>query len=195
MERALDVARANGIARTRDFERAGVPRSYLSRLRADGLLVRTARGRYELPDTPLSQFHELAAAARAVPRGTIAATSALRFHGLLSKVPSCIWMILPAKAWKPVGLAPNIEIIRESDETLGDHVSQHDIDGVNVPITDLAKTLCDCFKYRRKVGHALAVEALHQAVDRQLVTKAELISLSRRTRVRTVIAPHLEAIS
>lgn len=194
-KRALEVVRDKGIARTRDFERVGVPRSYLSRLRAEGLLVRTARGRYELPGAAMSRFHALAAAARAVPRGAIAASSSLHFHGLLEDVPAKIWMLVPATAWKPVGITPDVEILREAEEMYGDHISHHKIDGVNVPLTNLGKTLCDCFKYRRRVGLALAVEALQVAFERELITKAELIPLATRIRVRTVMAPYLETIS
>mgnify|MGYP005990118417 FL=1 len=194
-KRALDVVRAKGIARTRDFERVGVPRAYLSRLQDEGLLVRTARGRYELPGAAMSRFHALATAVRAVPRGTIAASSSLHFHGLLPEVPDRIWMLVPAKAWKPVGIMPDIEILRESEETFADYISNHQIDGVNVPLTNLGKTLCDCFKYRRRIGLALAVDALRVAFERKLITKAELMPVAIRTRVRTVMAPYLETIS
>ncbi len=47
--RALQIARRQGIARTRDFAAAGIPRVYLQRLWDEGRLVRTARGLYQLP--------------------------------------------------------------------------------------------------------------------------------------------------
>ena len=38
-DRALMLARERGIARTRDFDSAGIPRVYLQRLRDAGLLT------------------------------------------------------------------------------------------------------------------------------------------------------------
>ena len=43
-ERALAVARDQGIARSRDFESVGIPRIYLQRLRDEGLLTQPGRG-------------------------------------------------------------------------------------------------------------------------------------------------------
>ena len=42
--KALAIARKSGLARARDFEMAGIPRTILARLVADGSLIRPARG-------------------------------------------------------------------------------------------------------------------------------------------------------
>jgi hypothetical protein len=48
-ERALNVTRARGIVRARDFKAAGIPLVYLKRLTDAGDLVRLGRGLYQEP--------------------------------------------------------------------------------------------------------------------------------------------------
>ena len=40
---------------------------------------------------------------------------------------------------------------------------RHRIEGVEVPVTDPARTIVDCFRYRAKVGLDVAMEGLRKA--------------------------------
>jgi predicted transcriptional regulator of viral defense system len=78
-------------------------------------------------------------------------------------------------------------------------IDQHRIDGVPVRITNVAKTLADCFKYRNKVGLDAALEALkgvlwEGAQDRR-VSIDELWQHARLDRVANVMRPYLEALA
>ena len=101
MDRAVTVARERGIARARDFEAAGIPRTYLRRLQDKGLLRRTGRGLYQLADAEWSESHNLAEVARTVPHGAICLLSALRFHELTTQLPHQVWVLIGHKKWAP----------------------------------------------------------------------------------------------
>lgn len=47
-------------------------------------------------------------------------------------------------------------------------------DVVQIPVTDVAKTIVDCFKYRNKIGIEIAIEALRQAWLERKVTMDEI---------------------
>ena len=53
-------------------------------------------------------------------------------------------------------------------------VEEHDIDGVKVRIYSPAKTVADCFKYRRKIGTDVALEALRDCWHSRRCTMDEL---------------------
>ncbi len=53
--------------------------------------------------------------------------------------------------------------MRFSEAGLTEGVEEHEIDGVPVRITNLARTVADCFKYRNKIGLDVAPEALKDA--------------------------------
>lgn len=120
-ELALAVARDRGIARSRDFEAAGVPRIYLQRLRDEGLLTQPGRGLYTLTNSQISAHHSLAEAAKSVPTGVIGLLSALQFHEMTTQLPSHVWMLLPSKAWVPSRPPVTLKILRASGEPTRPH--------------------------------------------------------------------------
>jgi predicted transcriptional regulator of viral defense system len=194
-EKALAIAHRSGLVRARDFEKAGISRTILTRLVADGSLIRPTRGFYQLADADISAAHSLAEAAMAAPKGIVALLSALRFHGLTTQLPYQVWMLMPSKAWAPTSPPVKLRIIRASEASLTAGVEQHKIDGVSVPITSAAKTIADCFKYRSAVGRDVAIEALRDGLRERKTTRPELQRFALICRVQNVVRPHLETLS
>lgn len=193
--RAVEVARARGVARTRDFDAAGVPRVYLRRLLDAGILARPGRGLYQLAAGEFSAAHSLAEAARAVPRGVVALLSALQFHELTTQVPHEVWMLLPSKAWPPASPPVSVRVVRASGGALDAGVERHVIDGVPVPVTAPAKTIADCFKHRSKVGLDVAIEALKDCLRTRRASVDDLWRFAAVCRVQRVMRPYLEALA
>jgi predicted transcriptional regulator of viral defense system len=69
------------------------------------------------------------------------------------------------------------------------------IDGVTVRITSPARTIVDCFRYRRIVGLDIAMEALRMGVRADKARPADIAQLATDLRIATVIRPYLEAIA
>jgi predicted transcriptional regulator of viral defense system len=191
-KRALQIVQRQGLARTRDFAAAGIPRVYLQRLRDEGQLVQTARGLYQLPDARLSTAHSLAEAARILPRGVVCLLSALQYHGLTTQTPYEVWMILASKDWAPKNPPVSIKVVRASGEALAAGIERHAIERVPVPITIPAKTVADCFKYRNKIGLDVAIEALKDCLRLRRATADELWRYAAICRVQNVIRPYIE---
>jgi predicted transcriptional regulator of viral defense system len=194
-ERALAVARDRGIARSRDFESVGIPRIYLQRLRDEGLLTQPGRGLYELANSEIGAHHSLAEAAKAVPAGVIGLVSALQFHGLTTQLSPQVWLLIPPKGWVPRQPPVSLKIVRAGDPALKAGVEHKLIDKVIVPITSPAKTIADCFKYRRKVGLDIAIEALRECLSKKCAPRDEIWRYAAIDRVQNVIRPYLEALS
>lgn len=194
-ERALAVARDRGIVRSRDFEKAGIPRIYLQRLRDEGLLTQPSRGLYALANLEKSAHHSLAEAANVVPSGVIGLLSALQFHGLTTQLPAEVWMLLPPKAWIPRRPPVSLKIARASGEALKAGVEHHIVDRVAIPVTSPAKTVADCFKYRGKVGLDVAIEALRDCLTKKRATRDEIWRYAAIDRVQNVMRPYLEALT
>lgn len=196
-QRALEVMRQRGIVRGRDFDAAGIPRVYLQRLSAEGVLRQMGRGLYKLADADVDSATSLAQAVRIQPRGVICLLSALQFHELTTQTPHAVWMMLGQKDWAPVNSSVALKIIRASGEALTAGVETHVIDTVPVPITTPAKTVADCFKHRNTVGVDVAVEALRDFMKSrsQAGALAELHRYAQIDRVQSVMRPYLEAMT
>lgn len=195
-DRALDVARRQGIARGRDFDAAGVPRVYLQRLRDEGILQQVGRGLYKLANAEVTRATSLAEAARIQPKGLIGLLSALQFHNLTTQTPHAVWMLLGPKDWAPTNPSVALKIVRASGEALRAGIETHQVDGVPVPITSPAKTVADCFKHRNKIGLDVAIEALRDFIKSRKGRAGlnELWRYAEIDRVQTVMRPYIEAI-
>lgn len=194
-DQVLQLARRKRILRPRDLAEIGVSPEYLNRLHSDGYLDRPSRGIYVLPDAEPSEGHSLAEVATRVPKGVVCLLSALQFHELTTESPFEIWLAIGEKARAPKIDYPPLRIVRFSRESLffGAHV--HPIEGIAVLVTDPAKTVADCFKYRNKIGLDVAIEALRDCRKQRKATMDEIWSAAKVCRMTNVIRPYLETLS
>lgn len=195
-DRALALAKARGMVRARDFEAAGIPQVYLKRLCDDGRLIQLARGLYQLPEMAgIDAAHSLAEAATLMPRGVVCLLSALRQHGLTTQLPPGVWVTLPRKSRIPKSAPFPLEIVFASEPALSANVEHISVEGVSVPIYDAAKTVADCFKYRRRVGLDVAIEALRDAINQRKTTANKIMQAAAADRVANVIRPYVETLT
>src|ERR1700730_10365105 len=97
----LRLVKKVGVVRPRDLSSHGIPRDYLVRLHARGLLDRTSRGIYVLADAELGQHQTLVEVCKRVPHGVVCLLSALRFHRLTTQAPFEVWLAISPKARLP----------------------------------------------------------------------------------------------
>lgn len=195
IQTARSAARKCQIMRPRDLEAMGIAREYLLRLQQEGGLRRTSRGVYEIVDLEPTEHHSLAVAAKEAPDGVVCLLSALRFHELTTQNPSEVWIGIDVRAWRPKISSVSHRIVRYSEKTLKSGVHIHKIEGVSVKIFTPAKTAADCFKYRRKIGLDVALEALKDVLKQRKATVDEIVHFAKLCRVSRVIQPYLEALA
>ena len=191
-EQLLALARRAGILRPRDLAGSRIPRTYLKRLVARGVLERTGRGLDRLVDQEAAENHSLAEASKRMPHGVVCLLSALRFHDLTTQAPFEVWMAIDVKARAPATGQPPLRIVRMSGEARTAAIEEHRIEGVTVRVYSTAKTIADCFKYRNKIGLDVALEALRD-YRRVRGSMDDLWRFARTCRVANVMRPYLEA--
>lgn len=194
-DRLTRLLRDRGMARLAEIRKEGVTAATVSRLAEEGVVVRLGRGLYQLSDAPLDLRHTFAEAAKRVPKGVIALTSALAFHGLTDQMPRRVWMAIGSKDWRPVVDAPPLRIVRFSEPYLSSGVKTHKVEGVPVRVYDVAKTIADLFRHRKTVGNNVALEGLREALRQRKATPAALARAAQDGRVWTVMRPYLEALT
>jgi predicted transcriptional regulator of viral defense system len=194
-EKILDLARQQGVLRAKDLYAYDIPREYLKRLVNKGLLIKLARSIYALPDVQLSEHHSFAQVAATMPDSVICLLSALSYHGITTQLPSKVWVAIPRdqKRQRKIDYPP-IRLCIYSEKAYEAGIEHHKIDGRNVNIYGVAKTIADCFKYRNKIGLDVALEALQDAWRQRLFTMAEVEKYAAICRVKQVMRPYLEGL-
>lgn len=193
--RLLALTEQAGFVRPKDLEHRRIPRVYLQRLVARGELVKHGRGLYGLPDAKVTEHHSLAQACKRVPHGVVCLLSALGFHRLTTQMPFEVWMALDRMAWTPRVEEPKLRLVRFSGAAMTAGIEKSTIEGVNVRVYGVAKTVADCFKYRNKIGIDVALEALRDAWRQKRCTMDALWRYAKICRVTNVMRPYLEMLT
>lgn len=194
-ERALAFLKSKGMVRLSELIAEGVTASTVSRLEREGAIARLARGLYQLPDASIDAHHTLAEAAKLVPKGVICLTSALAYHELTDQIPAKVWIAIGPKDWRPKFLYPPARFAHFPSTHQRTGVEHHTIDGVDVPIFGIAKTIADLFRYRRTVGINIALEGLREALRKRKVTPAQIAKYASDARVWKTMEPYVSALT
>ncbi len=190
----LRLAR-KGPVRARDLDQASIPRAYLRRLCERGLLEQVDRGLYRIADAPVTELHSLAEVAKRVPHATVCLLSALQVHGLSTEVPHAVWILIDRHARLPKVSYPKLEVVRASGPAREHGVETRMVERVPVHLTTPAKTVADCFRYRRHVGLDVALAALRDYLRKKRGGIDALVAAARADRVYAFMRPYLEALA
>ena len=120
--------------------------------------------------------------------------SALRFHNIGTQLPHQVWIAIDRKAQLPRVERPPVKIVRFSLKSLNYGVETHRIQGVPIQVTNPAKTVVDCFKYRNKIGLDIAIEALKEGWRDGCFSMDELYLAAGVCRVSKIMRPYMEAL-
>ena len=192
---ALDLFRQHGgTLRTAQALRLGIHPRTLYALRDSGALQRLSRGLYRLADLPPLSNPDLVLVARKVPQAVICLISALAFHELTIQVPHAVDVALRSGSARPTLDYPPLRTFWFSGPAWSEGVAVHQIDDTPVRIYGPEKSVADSFKYRRKIGLDVAVEALKLYRQHREFDVGKLLHCARICRVEKVIRPYLEAL-
>jgi len=202
-EKAIALLEKNGMMRLAEFTERGISAATIQRLEQKGLVLRLARGLYQLPDAELDPNHSIAEAAKRVPKGVICLTSALAFYELTDTMPSRVWMAIGLKDWLPQVTEPPLQLVRFGPKVLDAGIETHKIEGVTVRIYSPAKTIVDLFRYRHSAGTRyrespglnLAIEGLREGLRTRKASAAAIAKFAEEAGAWKIVEPYLDAMT
>jgi len=194
-QKILDLAvQQRSLIRPRDLNECGLSTVALTRLVRQGLLQLVGRGLYGIPDRPASEPGTQAEVARKHPQTIVCLLSALRVHELTTQSPFEVWLVILNKARAPKMDYLPLRAVRFSGAARTQGIEEHIIDGVPVRVTNVARTVADCFKFRNKTGLNVAREALQEAWRAKRVSMEELWRYAALCHVANVMRPCMESL-
>ena len=158
------IEAAGGIAKTVDFTAAGIAKPVLTDLTEHGQLVRIRQGYYRLADhidMPEAQY-----IASLLPEGIVCVESALFYYGYSDYAPREWALAVPRAITLTKLRIPDVQIkpyfIQRNAYELGRTTAR--FDGIDLPIYDRERTICDCFKYRSRLDREMFNKAVNAYV-------------------------------
>lgn len=183
-----------GMLRTSRALALGIHPRVLYGLREAGRLQQVSRGLYRLASMPEFGNPDLAAVASRIPKGVICLISALAFHGITTQIPHKVDVAVPRGTKQSRLKFPPIRLFRFSAPMHKAGIETQRVDGVEVRVYNVAKTVADCFRFRNRIGIDVAVEALRLLHARKKSSVRELLEYARLCRVERVMMPYIEAL-
>jgi predicted transcriptional regulator of viral defense system len=197
---ALLTVGKSGPFRAVDAAQRGIPRSYLARWEQQGVIEKVARGLYRLVEVEPTELSSIAEVARRAPGAILCLLSALRIHELTTTAPHAVWLMIPTKGHRPRLEFIQTEVVYASGPAFTHGVEVRKAEGVEIKLTTPAKTVADCFRYRRHVGEETAYAALRDYLEAARQRKGPLYSVpllieaAKADRIYGVLRPSLEVL-
>ena len=161
----------------------------LRRATEEGTLLRLRNGVYVETSALANNMVDVE---RIVPGGVLCLYSAFAHYGLSTQVPPSFCIAIEAKRKLRLPDYPIIDLYYWKKENLEFGITQKDLSGYVVRITDLERTVCDAVKYRNKIG----LDVCGEVIDNYLKVDTRNISLlneyAGRLRLRTILTKYLE---
>lgn len=186
--------RNNGILRLNEAIAKGIQKHKIYAMVSAGIITREGRGLYCLKNNANLSSPDLVKVSLLIPKAVICLTSALYYYQLTTQIPTAVTIALPNNMRTPKIEYPPIEAVKLSPKIYSAGVEIHDVDGKQLKIYSIEKTITDCFKFRSKIGKEVAIEALKDYVQKYRPNIPELLKYAKLNRVEKLIKPYLETI-
>jgi len=183
----------NGYANYKDILKAGFNYRYINETLDSGVITKVKNGIYKLEGTFVSN-QGLIEISRAIPEGVICLTSALDYYDLTTFIPSTVSIAIYFKSWRPKIDYPPVDFYYFSKKLFELGIKEERIEKYKIRIYDIEKTVCDCFRYRNKIGIDTAKEALSEYLKRKDRNLEKLLSYAEICRVKSIIETWLQAM-
>lgn len=184
----------NGIAKTSDFVSAGIKNYEVAALCKEGIIERIRRGFYQLPQDVTVSDEQIIK--KMLPQGIICVESALFHYGYSDFSPREWSVAVPRIASRTVKQVQKLPLkayfIQKDFLNIGKTTA--DFNGVPLSVYDRERTLCDCFKYRRKLDHELFNKAVNAYAADSNKNLANLSRYAKEMRLYTRVMDVMEVL-
>jgi len=185
----------NGVLSTADLLKSGFSSSHLLPLLKEGSIIRIHHGYYKWLDSELTENDDFIIIARIIPKGIICLVSALAYYQIITTIPREISIALARGATKPK--RPTFPLVRYyyfASENFQEGVETINLNGELIPIYNLERSLCNCIKFRHKIGLEIVKEALKNYLSRPSKSIIQLEYYAKKLRISSILRQFLEIL-
>jgi predicted transcriptional regulator of viral defense system len=188
------LKKRGGMVSYKEIIKAGFNKACLKDNLNSGRIQKVDRALYRLSDGITLSNPDLVAVSIKVSKGVICLLSALAFHEATSEIPHHVNIAIPHGAYSNKINYPPAKFYHFASKAWKAGIEKFEIEGYQIKVYSLAKTIADCFKFRNKIGMNVTREALKIAITEKGVQPKEIMQYAEICRVDNIIKPILEAM-
>lgn len=186
-----------GYARTQELREAGFHTRDIAKLVENGDLVKLKPGFYRLPDVPETGevnpgFVDVC---KAIDGSVICLLSALAYYELTTFNSPEIYAAIPGDKKPPRQVNIPVKIFYFQKRVYHPGIDTISAGYGDVRIYSREKTLCDVFRYRKKLGEDIALEGLKSYLQSDRANIAQLTHFAEISKVKKDMMPYLKAFT
>lgn len=195
----LDIAKSiiksnGGIIKTAQLNEAGIQNSEIKKMCESGELERVKHGYYQV--TNQIGISEEKMIAIFLKEGIVCMESALFYYGYSDKTPLLWTITVPRKISRTKIKIDNfpckVYFVQEDKLELGK--TEGVFNGVELPVYDRERTICDCFKYKSKIDNEMFNKAINAYAADEKKNLGNLSKYAKEMRVYEKVTELMEVI-
>lgn len=184
----LDIAKAiiksnGGIVKTAQLNKVGIQNSEIKKMCERGELERVKHGYYQIANQV--EISEEKMIATFLNEGIICMESALFYYGYCDKTPLAWTIAVPRNISRSKSNIENfaykLYFVQHDKLSLGKITGI--FNGIELPVYDRERTICDCFKHKSKIGNEMFNKAIKAYVADDKKNSSNLIKYAKEMRV------------
>lgn len=188
------LKKRGGMVSYAEVIKAGFNKAHLKANLNSGRIQKVDRGLYRLSGGTSFSNPDLVAVSIKVPKGVVCLLSALAFYEATNEIPKYVDIAIARGVHANKIKYPPVKFYRFAYRAWKAGIEEHEIEGHEIKVYNLAKTIADCFKFRNKIGMNVARDALKVAVTEKNIAPNEIMKYAKVCRVDSIIKPILEAM-
>lgn len=186
------IDKKNGLLLTKDVDKLGIPRQYLSILVNEGLIERVRRGVYLSPDAFDDELYRLQAKCS---KAIFSHETALYLHDLTDRDP-LVWSVtIPAgyNGWRLREAGIRVHSVKKELHTYG-IVKSKTLYGRPILTYNKERTVCDIVRNRNKMDSAVLSEAINRYVAGKDKNIPQLMRYAKEFNVEKKVREYMEIL-
>lgn len=187
------MKKQGGYARTRELTQYGAHSRNIERLLKSKKIERVKAGLYRMANLEYTPEHEYVELCLAIPKAVICLYTALSQYELTTYAPTAIMIALPKGYHTPKIKHLPFTTYRFSEKQYQAGIKKIHSEGGTYCIYEVEKSICDAFRFRRKLGDDTAREALFEYLKQKKRDLGKLVHYAKLCRVYNIMKPYMEA--
>ncbi|MGL5574580.1 MAG: type IV toxin-antitoxin system AbiEi family antitoxin domain-containing protein [Sarcina sp.] len=182
-----------GYLETKELLVKGYNYKKIKSLVEEGIIEKIKRGIYKYSDTEENES-EYIEISKVIRNAVFCLTSALELHELTTYSPYEYQVAIKRGRKMIVPEYPPIKIYKFDEKYYELGVEIIEKDGVNLQVYNMEKTICDCIRYRNKIGQDIVSEAIKEYIRKPNKNFPLLMEYAKECRVARILEKYMEVL-